>query len=91
MSPDELIAEGIVTLDFAMRFLSVSRPTLNKLIERGDLPTVVLVDKRRSIPKRALLDFAARRVQTNATETKNAATGKRWRRSNLTNKDVIIW
>ena len=34
MSPDELIAEGIVTLDFAMRFLSVSRPTLNKLIER---------------------------------------------------------
>ena len=64
MSPDELIAEGIVTLDFAMRFLSVSRPTLNKLIERGDLPTVVLVDKRRSIPKRALLDFAARRVQT---------------------------
>jgi predicted site-specific integrase-resolvase len=47
-----------------MRFLSVSRPTLNKLIERGDLPTVVLVDKRRSIPKRAILDFAARRVQT---------------------------
>jgi hypothetical protein len=64
MTTDELVAEGIVTLDFAMRFLSVSRPTLNKLIERGDLPTVVLVDKRRSIPKRALLDFAARKVQT---------------------------
>jgi helix-turn-helix protein len=63
MTTDELVAEGIVTLDFAMRFLSVSRPTLNKLIERGDLPTVVLVDKRRSIPRRALLDFAAKRVQ----------------------------
>jgi len=63
MTTDELVAEGIVTLDFAMRFLSLSRPTLNKLIARGDLPTVVLVDKRRSIPKRALLDFAARRVQ----------------------------
>ncbi len=64
MTTDELVADGIVTLDFAMRFLSVSRPTLNKLIERGDLPTVILVDKRRSIPKRALLDFVARRVQT---------------------------
>ncbi len=63
MTTDELVADGIVTLDYAMRFLSVSRPTLNKLIERGDLPTVVLVDKRRSIPKRALLDFAAGRVQ----------------------------
>jgi predicted DNA-binding transcriptional regulator AlpA len=64
MTKDELVAEGIVTLDYAMRFLSVSRPTLNKLIDRGDLPTVVLVNKRRSIPKRALLDFAAKRVQT---------------------------
>jgi hypothetical protein len=64
MTTDELVAEGIVTLDFAMRFLSVSRPTLNKLIDRGDLPTVILVNKRRSIPKRALLDFDARRVQT---------------------------
>jgi len=63
MTTNELVAEGIVTMDFAMRFLSVSRPTLNKLIERGDLPTVVLVDKRRSIPRRALLDFAAKRVQ----------------------------
>jgi hypothetical protein len=64
MTTDELVADGIVTMDFAMRFLSISRPTLNKLIERGELPTVVLVDKRRSIPKRALLDFAAKRVQT---------------------------
>jgi hypothetical protein len=64
MTTDELVADGIVSLDYAMRFLSVSRPTLNKLIERGDLPTVVLVDKRRSIPKRVLLDFAAGRVQT---------------------------
>ena len=48
---NELVAEGIVTLDFAMRFLSMSRPTLNKLIERGDLPTVVLVDKRTEHPE----------------------------------------
>ncbi len=29
MTHDELIAEGLVSLDEAMKFLSISRPTLN--------------------------------------------------------------
>ena len=59
MTHDELIAEGLVSLDEAMKFLSISRPTLNRLLDQGVLPTVRLVATRR-IPRRALLDLAAR-------------------------------
>ena len=62
MTHDELIAEGLVSLDEAMKFLSISRPTLNRLLDHGVLPTVRLVATRR-IPRRALLDFAARSVE----------------------------
>jgi excisionase family DNA binding protein len=62
MTDNELIAEGLVSLEEAMRFLSISRPTLNRLLNQGVLPTVRLVTTRR-IPKRALLDFAARSVE----------------------------
>ena len=55
---DELIVDGLVSLDEAMKFLSISRPTLNRLLDRGVLPTVRLVTTRR-IPRRALLDLAA--------------------------------
>ena len=62
MTHDELIAEGLVSLEEAMKFLSISRPTLNRLLDTGALPTVRLVTTRR-IPKRAMLDFAARSVE----------------------------
>ncbi len=62
MTHDELIAEGLVSLDEAMKFLSISRPTLNRLLDQGVLPTVRLLTTRR-IPRRALLDFAARSVE----------------------------
>jgi len=62
MTHDELIAEGLVSLDEAMKFLSISRPTLNRLLDQGVLPTVRLVATRR-IPRRALFDFAARSVE----------------------------
>jgi excisionase family DNA binding protein len=62
MTHDELIAEGLVSLEEAMRFLSISRPTLNRLLNQGVLPTVRLVTTRR-IPRKALLDFAARSVE----------------------------
>ncbi len=62
MTHDELIADGLVSPDEAMRFLSISRPTLNRLLDQGALPTVRLVTTRR-IPRRALLDFAARSVE----------------------------
>ena len=47
MTHDELIAEGLVSLDEAMKFLSISRPTLNRLLDQGVLPTVRLVATRR--------------------------------------------
>ncbi len=62
MTQDELVADGLVSPDEAMRFLSISRPTLNRLLAEGTLPTVRLVTTRR-IPRRALLDFAARSVE----------------------------
>lgn len=62
MTHDELIAEGLVSLEAAMKFLSISRPTLNRLLNEGILPTVRLITTRR-IPRRALLDFAARSVE----------------------------
>jgi excisionase family DNA binding protein len=62
MTDNELIAEGLMSLEAAMRFLSISRPTLNRLLKQGVLPTVRLVTTRR-IPRKALLDFAARSVE----------------------------
>jgi excisionase family DNA binding protein len=61
MTHEELIADGLVSPDEAMRFLGISRPTLNRLLDRGVLPTVRLVTTRR-IPRRALVDLAARSV-----------------------------
>jgi excisionase family DNA binding protein len=63
MTHDELVADGLVSPDEAMRFLSISRPTLNRLLAQGILPTVRLVTTRR-IPRRAMLDLAARSVET---------------------------
>jgi excisionase family DNA binding protein len=62
MTHEELIAEGLVSPDEAMKFLSISRPILNRLLDQGVLPTVRLGTTRR-IPRRALLDLAARSVQ----------------------------
>jgi excisionase family DNA binding protein len=61
MTHEELIADGLVSPDEAMRFLGISRPTLNRLLDQGVLPTVRLVTTRR-IPRRALVDLAARSV-----------------------------
>jgi excisionase family DNA binding protein len=63
MNHEELIADGLVSPDEAMRFLSISRPTLNRLLDQGVLPSVRLVTTRR-IPRRALFDLAARSVET---------------------------
>jgi excisionase family DNA binding protein len=62
MTHDELVADGLVSPDEAMRFLGISRPTLNRLLDQRVLPTVRLVTTRR-IPRRAMLDFAARSVE----------------------------
>lgn len=70
MTHEELVADGLVSPDEAMRYLGISRPTLNRLIDQGVLPTCRLVTTRR-IPRRAMVELAARSVQTAraATET----------------------
>lgn len=71
MIHNELIADGLVSLDEAMRFLGISRPTLNRLLEQGVLPTVRLVTTRR-IPRRAMIEFAARSVETHVNHAVEA-------------------
>jgi excisionase family DNA binding protein len=61
MTNEELVREGLVRIDEAMEFLSVSRASLYRLIDEGSLPTVKLACSRR-IPRRALIDFAATHV-----------------------------
>ncbi len=61
MTNEELVQEGLVRIEEAMEFLSMSRASLYRLIDEGVLPTVKLACARR-IPRRALIAFAANHV-----------------------------
>ena len=54
-----LVEDGLVTVSEAAAFLRLSRSNLYLLMERGELPFVKLGRSRR-IPKRALIELAAR-------------------------------
>jgi hypothetical protein len=58
---EQIVLEGLVTIEGAMDFLDISRASLYRLINDGTLPTVKLIGARR-IPRRALIDLAASRV-----------------------------
>jgi Helix-turn-helix domain len=55
---EELVSDGLVTIEGAMEFLDISRASLYRLINEGALPTVKLACARR-IPRRALVQLAA--------------------------------
>ncbi len=55
---EELVRDGLVTIEWAMEFLDISRASLYRLINEGALPTVKLACARR-IPRRALVRLAA--------------------------------
>ena len=55
---EKLVADGLVSIDEAMTFLSVGRSTLYELMERG-LLSYAKIGRCRRIPKKALIDFAA--------------------------------
>jgi excisionase family DNA binding protein len=60
---DELVEEGLESLESARRFLgSIGRSTLYELMERGELP-YVMVGRRRMLPRRALREYAARNLR----------------------------
>jgi hypothetical protein len=58
---EELVRDGLVTIEGAMEFLDISRTSLYRLINEGALPTVKLACARR-VPRRALLQLAASHV-----------------------------
>ena len=58
---EEMVRDGLVTIEAAMEFLDISRASLYRLINEGALPTVKLACARR-VPRRALVKFAASHV-----------------------------
>lgn len=58
MDNEELVSDGLVTIEGAMEFLDISRASLYRLVNEGALPTVKLACARR-IPRRALVQLAA--------------------------------
>ncbi len=55
--PEFLVADGLVSIDEAMSFLSVSRSTVYELMDQGLLP-FAKIGRSRRVPKRALVEFA---------------------------------
>ena len=58
----ELVADGLVTVQEAAQFLSISRSKLYELMDNGEL-TFVKLGRSRRIPRRALVDLAASGLQ----------------------------
>ncbi len=61
-SSAELVADGLLSVAEACRLLSISRSFLYAQMDAGELPYCRLGRSRR-IPRRALLDYAARHLQ----------------------------
>lgn len=57
-----LVAEGLVTVAEASRFLGLGRTSIYALMEQGGLP-YVKCGRARRIPKRALTEYAARNLR----------------------------
>ncbi len=53
-----MVNDGMLTVDAAAKFLSLSRTTIYDMMESGDLPYVKFGRSRR-VPRRALIEAAA--------------------------------
>ncbi len=58
----DLVADGLVTVQEAAQFLSISRSKLYELMDNGEL-TFVKLGRSRRVPRRALIDLAASGLQ----------------------------
>ncbi len=56
-----LVEDGLVTVSEAAAFLRLSRSTLYTLMDSGSLPWV-RIGRTRRIPRRALIELAAREM-----------------------------
>jgi excisionase family DNA binding protein len=61
----ELVAQGLVGVAEAGKFLGLSRSMVYLLMEQGRLP-FAKIGKARRIPRRALVDFAEQSLATTA-------------------------
>jgi excisionase family DNA binding protein len=61
MSPQDLVADGLLTVRGACDFLGISRTSLWRLMDSGQVAFCYWQRSRR-IPKKALIAFAAGRV-----------------------------
>ena len=59
----ELVSDGLMRVAEAAEFLRVSRSSVYQLMEGGELPWVNLGRARR-VPRRAVVDLAARLVRS---------------------------
>jgi excisionase family DNA binding protein len=57
----EMVIDGLARIAEAVTFLGLSRSKLYELMDAGDLPFVLLGRSRR-IPRRALVELAARHL-----------------------------
>jgi len=85
MTPEELCSDGLLSVKDAAKFLGVSRSKFYELIDSGLLPFAQFMGEIRArhakrIPKRALIEFAARSLVkaerfTNGTSNANRRPG----------------
>ena len=71
MSATEMMAEGVVSLEEACRFTSLSRAQMYNLMTNGTLPFVQL-GRRRTIPRAALVKYLSENL--NVPEPVGAGT-----------------
>lgn len=55
---EELVADGLCTVNEAVQFWGVKKSLVYAMMERGDIP-YVRIGRRRLIPRRFLMQFAA--------------------------------
>jgi excisionase family DNA binding protein len=58
---EDLVADGLVTVAEAAKFLSLSRATLYQLMDQGQLP-YVKIGKSPRVPRKAVIELAAKNL-----------------------------
>ena len=66
---EDILADGLRTIDEAKDYMRLSRATLYILMARGELPYTT-IGRRRLIPFRALMELAARGLVGTSQEKK---------------------
>lgn len=71
----DLLADGLVRVAEAAKFLGCSRRLVHSLIQSGELPSVVVGQTRR-IPRRGLTEYALRTLTGRSEPLPERGTGE---------------